>query len=192
MRGFLVYVCLSSPSLVWRRWLNRIDPSGHFSLIEIVIATDIQGVLRTGSTAAGRRAFKRILFGQPPQDVGIVGEMVLDWVLQGFFDHLQDVGITKQEFGQRVHKELKNRCESYKPISSIGLVCEPFYDADGNEFGHAKKGSLGVDIMIYDGNRRVIAIELKTGKGMNERGFKGRRKRMGTSVIQITLKGDRD
>jgi RHS repeat-associated protein len=172
--------------------VNRVDPSGHVSLIEMMISTDIQGVLRTGSTAVGRRAFKRILFGHPPQDVGVVGEMVLDWVLQGFMDHIQDGGITKQEFGQRVHRDLKNKCAAFRPIGNVRLVCEPFYDDAGNEYGHSKKGTLGVDIMIYDGNRRVIAIELKTGKGMNDKGFKGRRKYSGTSVIQITLKGDRD
>jgi YD repeat-containing protein len=39
--------------------------------------------------------------------------------------------------------------------------------------------------------RPVIAFEIKTGKGMSQSGFNKRRRWIGTSIIQITLKPTR-
>ena len=112
---------------------------------------------------------------------------MLDWVLQGFYNHIFDGGITKQEFGQRVHADVKNRCRSFVPLNGVSVDCEPFFNQNGPVRGNPK-GSLGVDVLIRHHGRPVIAFEIKTGKGMSESGFNKRRKWIGTSVIQITLK----
>jgi hypothetical protein len=117
----------------------------------------------------------------------MVGELVLDWILQGFYDHVFAGGVTKQEFGQRVHAQVKNRCKGFVPINGVSLGCEPFFNHKGPVKGNPK-GSLGVDVLIRYKTRPVIAFEIKTGKGMSQSGFNKRRKWIGASVIQITVK----
>ena len=152
----------------------------------------------TSTTSQGQREDwgqvleKNILFGHPPKDVGIVGEMVLDWVTQGFFDHVMDGGITKQAFGQRVHKSIKDRCLAFEPFNDVSLLCEPFFvDSKSGPQKRNPKGSFGVDVLILYRGNPVIAFEVKTGAGMTEKGFNKRRKFIGASVIQITLKPTR-
>lgn len=166
---------------------NRVDPSGYASLTEMAVATNVNTVLRTNSVFVGRRTIQKILLGHPPKDIGVVGEMVLDWVLQGFYEHVLDGGVTKQEFGRRVHSDVKNRCSRFIQYNGVSLDCEPFFNEKGQVKGNPK-GSLGVDVLIRYQGRPVVAFEIKTGKGMSGSGFQARRKYIGASVIQITLK----
>ena len=149
-----------------------------------------------GSVQEGRAALAKILFGHPPRDIGIVGEMVLDWALRGFETHLDLMGkISKQEFGQKVHKELRKKCDAFTDLYDVSLKCEPFFISDnkpGQILSNNPKGSLGVDILILYKEKPVIALELKTGRGMSNDGFKKRKKWIGTSVVQITIHAPKD
>jgi RHS repeat-associated protein len=169
--------------------VNRTDPSGNTSLGELSVTMDGNSIVQTSSLSAGRKIITKVLFGQPPKDIGIVGEMVLDWMTQGFFDHIYDGGITKQEFGSRVHKELKSKCLAFAPLRDVKLECEPYFDKSGPTQGNRNtKGSLGVDVLIRYKGKPVIAFELKTGKGMTKSGIAKRQKWIGASVIQVTFK----
>ena len=170
--------------------INRIGPSGKASLAEMPITINAGTTLRTTSVAVGRRTIGKVLFGHPPKDIGIAGEMILDWMLQGFYDHAQDGGITKQEFGRRVHADVKNRCGLFNPINGVTIDCEPFFVSSG-QVSPVTKGSLGVDLLIRYHGKVVIALELKTGKGMSTGGVSKRRRFIGASVIEITLKPSR-
>lgn len=122
----------------------------------------------------------------------MVGELVLDWMLTAFYGHVYDGGITKQEFGHSVHKDVKNKCLAFRPINGVGILCEPFF-IEGHEGPLPKsarnpKGSVGIDVVITYKGKPVVGIELKTGKGMGKSGFATRRKLMGGTLIQITLK----
>ncbi len=148
---------------------------------------DGHSIVQTTSLSAGRQIITKVLFGQPPKDIGIVGELVLDWMTQGFLDHILDGGITKQEFGSRVHKELKNKCMAFKPLGEVTVDCEPYFIKGGKTSGNPK-GSLGVDVLIRYKEKSVIAFELKTGKGMTKSGIAKRQKWIGASVVQVTFK----
>ena len=133
----------------------------------------------------------KILFGTPPKDIGVVGEMVLDWITQGFWDHIYEGGITKQDFGQKVHKQLKKKCESFGSFNGVTLSCEPFFNDKGQTATNSK-GTVGVDVLIKYKGTPVVALELKTGKGMSKNGFKKRQKWIGTDVVEITIHSARD
>ena len=176
--------------------VNHIDPSGNIGLLSVSINVDFSSTLRMGSVQEGRAALAKILFGHPPRDIGIVGEMVLDWALRGFETHLDLMGkISKQEFGQKVHKELRKKCDAFGIRRDVTLKCEPFFISDnkpGQILSNNPKGSLGVDILILYNKKPVIALELKTGRGMSHDGFQKRKKWIGTSVVQITIHAPKD
>ena len=172
--------------------VNHVDPSGYMT-VSMSISVNMSSAFRTSSFAAGRRVFKKILFGNPPKDIGLVGELVLDWMTQGFFDHIYDGAITKQEFGRRVHRELRERCLRFKPVNNVTLKCEPFFtQAQGGPLNHNPRGSVGVDVLILYHNSPVVSIELKTGAGMSQDGKRKRMKWSGTTLIQVTINGVKD
>jgi RHS repeat-associated protein len=168
-----------------------VDPTGRFTIMGVSISVNTSSGLRAVSVAQGKRAIRRILFGRPPKDLGVVGELILDWSVNAAFGHLFDVSITKQEFGQRVHADVKSACSAFN-FSSVTLICEPFFDDSGSMHMSPKKGTVGVDVLVEYGGKRVIAFELKTGKSMSQTGFNKRKKYSGVSVIQITIHTDRD
>jgi hypothetical protein len=119
----------------------------------------------------------------------MVGELILDWMLGGFFHHIYDGGITKQQFGSHVHAETKRKCQLYVPINGVSILCEPhFINSSSGPMKSNSKGSLSIDVIILYMGKPVIGFELKTGRGMSPGGIATRQKWMGGTIIQITLK----
>jgi RHS repeat-associated protein len=165
------------------------DPSGNTNLVEISISINESSAYRTTNAAAARRTLKRFLLGKPPEDIGIIGETVLDYMLNGVFEELQAGTMTKQEFGRRAHSRLKSKIEVFKPLPGFTVVAEPFFieSRKGEPLKTNPKGSVGVDVFVMEGTTPVLAMELKTGEGYSRKGKLLRRKRTLTDLVQVSI-----
>ncbi len=168
--------------------VNNTDPSGYMTLGSLSISINMSSTFRTTSYAAGKRVVKKFLIGKPPEDLGLVGELIVEWMFQSVID-VGTGAMTKQEFGQRAHKNLKTRIESYRPLPGFVVIAEPFF-IEG-EVGKPRKGnptgSVGVDVFIEYQGRPLLGLELKTGAGYRKPGKALRMKRMGTDLIQVQV-----
>jgi RHS repeat-associated protein len=150
--------------------VRNIDPSGLATLFDVVIANHVGTILRFSSAKAARSGIKSILFGHPPKDLGVLGEMILNVMVKSFTSNKLK-GVTAQEFGRRVHKDVKDWCERFTSFKGVELKCEPFFISSGAMLSTNPKGSVGVDIVLMYLKTPLVGIELKTGKGMSSTGF---------------------
>lgn len=70
------------------------------------------------------------------------------------------------------------KCDAFADLHDVLLKCEPFLissNKPGQILSNNPKGSLDVDILILYKKKPVIALELKTGRGMSNDGFKKRK-----------------
>lgn len=80
--------------------------------------------------------------------------------------------------------------QAYRPLPSVEVLAEPFYDEDGEHFGKGRKGSLGIDVVVKYKGKVVLGMELKTGRGASKSGINKRIKHIGADFIQVTIKMD--
>lgn len=92
-----------------------VDPSGNISsLVEIAIGIDLNGLTKAANTQIARQQFRRMLFGNPPKDFGIVGEWIIDYAVNAVAGTLieLDGGKPKQPgFGTDAHLRLEDGLE---------------------------------------------------------------------------------
>jgi RHS repeat-associated protein len=168
------------------------DPSGLiFSFLGIAdIGFSLNGgaIIRTSSINSAKGQFQRILFGRPPQDLGIVGEFILDSAINAVLGNIGVDFTDKQHAGTRAHKDLEIQLGSYKPIGGIEVIPEIFFDDQGAEGTTRDKGTLGIDILIKYRGKNALLIDLKLGAGFPN----GKRREIGTRagnlpVVQIFI-----
>lgn len=180
-----------------------VDPSGEMFAIGGIssfgLTFSTQSMIRYGSAQAARLGLKRFLFGNPPKDLGLVGEMILDFAIQSVVDTMLFEGDFKNKgaAGTSAHQGLKQRIQSYTPLPGFRVIAEPFFPAGSNSTPSSKntKGSLGVDVLIQHQTggswHNVLAFDLKIGKGWGKKGIADRIKRSGVDVIQINIHVDK-
>ena len=182
--------------------VNHIDPSGNFfGFVDISIGTSLSNI-RSGLSAQGARTFLgkviqsivKSTYVGTPQRPGIFVKRIIDeiidrltgeiigTIIDGFNANILRLnsGGSKQEFGRNVHAHLKVWCKNPENIlrmNGFSLKCEPFAGEGGQVKGNPR-GSVGVDVLVaiknpMGGETPLFAIELKTGKGMNQTGKKG-------------------
>ncbi|MFM5983985.1 MAG: RHS repeat domain-containing protein, partial [Sphaerospermopsis kisseleviana] len=167
--------------------VNLIDPSGLTFLFTSIIGFGFQinsgAITRASSAAAARDQFQQILFGRPPQDIGIVGEFILQSIIKSVESIAGQTFSNKGAAGTKAHKRLEKEIESYKPIAGVevGVEVKPevFLDKDGKPVKRNQADSLGIDIVVLYNKKEVLLIDLKIG-----RGFSGKEKNALTSRFE--------
>ncbi len=176
--------------------LFNTDPAGTSfaagGIADIGLSMNLQSSLSLGSQVAARQALQSFLVGKPPKDLGLIGEMILDWAIKAVTDTVLFGGSfpNKGALGTAAHQELKRSIQSYKPLPGVEVIAEPFFDdnTSGKPLKQNKAGTLGVDVLIRYKGKNVLAFDLKIGKGYSKKGISSRMKRIGTDVIQINIK----
>jgi RHS repeat-associated protein len=178
--------------------VNLIDPSGLSFLFTSIIDFGFQinsgAIVRTSSAAAARNQFLRILFGRPPQDIGIVGEYILQSIISAVGSIPEDPSFkdgfkNKGAAGTEAHKRLKKEIDSYKPIAGVEIKSEVFRDEKGKPTRERETGSLGVDIVVLYHGKEVLLIDLKIGKGFSGQQKNKLRDRFnGVDLVQVFIK----
>ncbi len=192
----------------WNNPINQSDPSGESllgTIVDVGLSNGLGNSVRIVGAQGARSSASRILFGRPPQDFGIVGELVIK-VLEEVIEDLVGVDFdNQQKAGQAVHKDFKSKILSKFPnltlpfpvpgCPNLRLDLEPFAheDSPGAVTRSNPKGSVGVDVLVLCGNQKepALALEIKTGRGMSKSKFAAREKAFGVGVIQISLKTTR-
>ena len=189
--------------------VQNVDPGGDIfaigGLADISMTNALGASYRTGSATAASTSARRIFFGSPPRDFGVVGEFFIN-VLQNIVMDFAGADLefrNKTRAGTAVHTEFFKRVgEAFGggrsgkvPFAVFGCPnptyrLEPFADDKKNITSSNPAGTLGVDVLIYCAGKAALGFEIKTGKGMSESGWKSRNKRFGANVIQINVKID--
>lgn len=104
-----------------------------------------------------------------------------------------DIGAGKGSMGSRAHKHLKDTIDTLNKNSvfrnlNLRVEAEIFRLPDDKEDyqNQRKKGSLGLDVVKYRGSTKVLAFDLKTGRGWSKNSVNKRRSRFGgIDVVEI-------
>ncbi|OJH33810.1 putative Ig domain-containing protein [Cystobacter ferrugineus] len=173
-----------------------VDPSGYFgvaSIGNIGLSMNLQGITRVGTAQGGRIVMRQVLFGKPPESLGLVGELVLDAMVKSVMD-LVGMGDfpNKGAAGTAAHQRLKARladvAKELRKLNYHGItvVAEPFADDDGEHSGKGRKGSVGIDVLVQYKGDNVLGLDLKIGKGYSKGGIRKRRSYFG-DVVQVHI-----
>lgn len=173
------------------------DPSGWFGIggiVDIGLTMNLQGITRVGTAQGGRIVMRQILFGRPPDNLGVIGEMVLDAMVKSVMDVALDGDIYKNKgaAGTAAHQRLKVHMDEVAKklrrmnMHGITVHAEPFADDGGEHYGSGRKGSVGIDVLIKYQGRNVIGFDLKIGKGYTRDGIRRRRSYFG-DVVQVHI-----
>lgn len=173
------------------------DPSGWFGIggiVDIGLSMNLQGITRVGSAQGGRIVMRQILFGRPPDSLGVIGEMVLDAMVKSVMDVALDGDIYKNKgaAGTAAHQRLKEYMDDVAKklrkmnMHGITVHAEPFADDGGEHYGSGRKGSVGIDVLIKYQGKNVIGFDLKIGKGYSKDGIRRRRSYFG-DVVQVHI-----
>jgi len=174
--------------------VNLVDPSGLTFLFTSIIDFGFQinngAIVRTSSAAAARNQFLRIFFGRPPQDIGIVGEFILQSII-GSVESIASEPFEggKGAAGTKAHKRLEKEIASYKPIAGVEVKGEVFIDKDKKPAERNQAGSLGIDIVVLYNKKEVLLIDLKIGKGFSGKQKNELRRRFNDiDIVQVFIK----
>lgn len=172
------------------------DPSGYFGIggiVDIGLSLNLQGMTRVGTAQGGRIVMRQILFGKPPESLGVIGEMVLDAMVKSVLDvALLGDFESKGTAGTAAHQKLKSYMDDVAKqlrkmnVHGITVHAEPFADDDGEHYGKGRKGSVGIDVLIKYQGKNVIGFDLKIGKGYSREGIRKRRSYFG-DVVQVYI-----
>jgi RHS repeat-associated protein len=173
--------------------VNLIDPSGLTFLFSSIIDFGFQintgAIVRTSSAAAARNQFLRILFGRPPQDIGIVGEFILQSIINSVESIAGETFGNKGAAGTAAHKRLEKEIASYKPIAGVEVKAEVFLDKNRKPVDRNQRDSLGIDIVVLYNKKEVLLIDLKIGKGFSGKHKNELRRRFnGIDLVQVFIK----
>lgn len=171
------------------------DPSGYFGIMGIVdigLSMNLQGITRVGTAQGGRIVMRQILFGRPPDSLGIIGEMVLDAMVKSVLDVVDIDFSNKGAAGTAAHQRLKEHMDDVAArlrkmnVHGITVHAEPFADDAGEHYGRGRKGAVGIDVLIKYRGENVIGFDLKIGKGYSQSGIRKRRSYFG-DVVQVNI-----
>ena len=175
--------------------VNHIDPSGNMilgAIADIGFSLNLQGITRVGTASGARIVMRQLLFGKPPDNLGIIGEAILNQMIAGVADvvHSQVNFPNKGAAGTQAHQNLKKYlmqvADDIEKMSfgDVVIKAEPFVDNNGEHYGKGRKGSVGIDVLIKYKGKNILGIDLKIGKGYSKQGIRQRRRYFG-DVLQV-------
>ena len=189
--------------------INEIDPTGLYSLKQQGTAVRINAQLAAQSSRFdGASLVNKVLFGKNwgkfskevnNEIFGAIGEMVIQQAIgsvDAMLAELAEDKITNSAAakGSRAHLHLKNTIGSLNESSvfkklNLTVKAEIFRlpGGKGGDLDNKRpKGSLGLDIVIYRGNKKVLAFDLKTGRGWSKNSVDKRKSRFGKiDIVEI-------
>jgi hypothetical protein len=127
---------------------------------------------------------------------------VIDYIINSVTGTLMDYDSTpsQPEFGTTAHLDLEDKIEEdfqrFKKraekkgfvLNGIEVKSEVFRNPDKSPGRRRGKGTVGLDVVILHKGTPVLAFDLKTGKGWSPAQITERKRRFGSSIIQITVK----
>jgi len=176
-----------------------VDPSGNMSLQEqtTVQRTTLEWAKMAQST--GTQFIKQFFFGGGSQNpVGLIGRFIVDEAKDVIVEMVMNEltsGLSATVFGTKAHsqfekkiKALNRRLKSQKFFKDIRIEAEFFVNKDGDMVSRRAKGSVGIDVMVFWRGKRVLAFDLKTGRGMGKKRKKDMLERLGVDIVEIFVK----
>ncbi|MBU2891853.1 RHS repeat-associated core domain-containing protein, partial [Colwellia sp. D2M02] len=186
--------------------VNNIDPSGNITLSNINATLRINGILARQSSAVGQSALNRFLVNRVSrgsgESLGLVGDMIVTFAREAFLGVLTDniqSQASKRVMGTFAHtrfekKILEMKKTFNKKFKKFGLSIDAevfFVNKNGKDVPakyRREKGSLGLDVVILQRGKPILAFDLKTGAAMSKsRGKKLKSRFMGADIFEIQV-----
>ncbi len=185
--------------------VNNIDPSGNISLSSIGATLRVNGQLARTSIATGRSQINRFLVRRVTRgngdNLGFVGNMIKEYAREAFLDVLLSPiqsQASKTVQGTFAHTGFEKKIKGMKDLFNkkfkrfnLTIDAEVFFvDKNGRKSQSPRraKGSLGLDVVISQGGKPVLAFDLKTGSPMSKSRVKKLKKRFrGADIFEIIV-----
>ncbi|WP_239352703.1 RHS repeat domain-containing protein [Snodgrassella communis] len=93
--------------------IDNTDSAGEMfsiaGIIDIGLSMNFQGMIRVGNVQGAKIVMKQLLFGRPPENLGLVGEIVLDYMVKSVIGQIGIDFSNKGVVGTAAHQDLKKR-----------------------------------------------------------------------------------